>query len=128
VRFDVVTKGVILVFRECMVALGLLILVSGGLAAQPVGTMYDLRLRYDEVEMIELVPGVEVPADIWPDNHVVTVGDLVGVGVSLGDATALVDQNVNEAAQVPCTWGELKRCSLLGIPLSICCSPSKENG
>jgi hypothetical protein len=119
---------VILVFRECMVASGLLILVSSGLAAQPVGTVYDLHLRYDEVEMIELVPGVEVPADIWPDKHVVTVGDLVGVGVSLSDATAIVDENQNEAAQVPCTWSELKRCSHLGIPLSICCSPSKDNG
>jgi len=111
-----------------MVVLGLLILVTGVLAAQPVGTVYDLHLRYDDVEMIELVPGVEVRADMWPDDHVVTIGDLVSVGLSRSDATAIVNQSVNGAPQVPCTWGELKRCSLLGIPLSICCSPLKDNG
>ena len=114
--------------RDCILALGLLALVSGGLTAQPVGTVYDLHLRYDGVQMIELVPGVEVPADMWPDEHVVTIGDLVGVGVSLSEATAIVDQNANGAAQVSCTWSELKRCSLLGIPLSVCCSSSKDNG
>jgi hypothetical protein len=128
VRFDIVTKEVILVYRECMVALGLLILVWGGLAAQPVGTVYDLHLRYDAVGMIELVPGVEVPADMWPDNHVVTIGDLVGVGVSLGDATAIVDQNRNEGAQVPCTWSRLKQCAHEGIPMSECCGKIKASG
>ena len=124
----VVTKGVIPVFRESMLILGFLLLVAGGLSAQPVGTVYDLHLRYDGVEIIELVPGVEVPADIWPDNHVVTVGDLVGVGVSLRDAAAIVDQSVNEAPQVPCTWSRLKQCAYEGIPMSECCGKIKASG
>ena len=78
--------------------------------------------------MIELVPGVDVPADMWPDDHVVTAGDLVAAGVSLDDASAIVGYSETKGMVVPCTWSQLKWCVENNIPLGQCCGKIKESG
>lgn len=114
--------------RECIGMFGLLVLAVGGLCAEPLGTVYDLHLRYEKVEVIELVPGVEVPTDIWPDEHVVTALDLVSLGVSLDDAYAIVGESETKGVVVPCTWSQLKWCIENNIPMNQCCGEVKESG
>ncbi len=114
--------------RTFVLVLGVLVLVSVVVSAQPVSTVYDLHLRYEGAQMIELVPGVEVPADMWRDDHVVTAGDLVAVGVSIDDAGAIVGYSETKGMAVPCTWSQLKWCIENNIPLAQCCGMAKENG
>ena len=113
--------------RCTMLALGALV-ACPGLAGEPIGTVYDLRLRYEHVELIELAPGVEVPSDMWEDGHVVTVGDLVSVGMAYDDAVGIVEPSRTVRATVPCTWSRLNWCIELGIPLGECCGRAKETG
>jgi len=121
-------KGVSPMLRMWLLMVGLLVLLTTGLPAKPAETLHDLHLRHEEVQLIELVPGVEVPVDMWEDDHVVTVEDLVAVGVTLDDAETMVGQSNDTGAAVNCSWGRIKMCYLNGIPLDVCCPRTKNNG
>lgn len=118
-----------------MIRISILLIVimlpaAGGLLAQPVGSSYGFHLRPTEVQEIELAPGIVVSADMWSDDHVVTIADLVAVGMSFKDASDLVEPPANEPGTpaVPCSWGQMKWCFLNNIPMDRCCGKMKENG
>jgi hypothetical protein len=115
-------------FRILALALCILAAMSAQLPAKPVSSVYGLHMRYGKAEMIELVPGIEVPVDMWDDDHVVTAADLVAVGIAIEDAEKIVSQKPRGTAMFPCTWSRLKYCASNGIPLDECCGKTKDTG
>ena len=101
------------------------ILMSGSLCAEKASSLYEMKMQYREVEMIEIVPGVVVRSDIWPDDYVPTVEDFLALGVSYEELVEIFGEN----PRIPvaeCTWGQIKLC-FLGIPNS-CCPELKGDG
>ncbi len=101
------------------------------MAGQAVKSLYDIRVQYHDVEMIELMPGVVVRADIWPDDYVPTVEDFVSIGLSVEDAEAICYMRPNtERVLRGCTWGQIKLC-FAGKCIPSCCPencPDKKDG
>lgn len=100
-------------------------LCSALLAAPFVG-LYDVYQMYDGVEVIELVPGVAVRADIWPDDYVPTVEDFVALGVPYDDAIRICGANPPRNEVRDCTWGQIKMC--FGGTPNECCPDWKSDG
>lgn len=110
-----------------LAAIVVLLLSTCALSGKAIGTIDDLHNRYEAAKMVELVPGVEVPVNIWTDDHVVSVEDLVGVGVAIDDAVSILASG-DRSVVIPCTWSELKWCIANGIPLDECCGEDKNQG
>jgi hypothetical protein len=83
----------------CLIALSIALLV-GPASAQRIHTGQGMSEA--RVEEIELLPGVTVPVDIWPDDYVPTVEDFISIGFDESDA--------QEQATQDCTWGQIKAC------------------
>jgi hypothetical protein len=102
VRF--LSKEVNEVLRSCLI-LACLCAVSIALSVGPVvgqGTPTIQAPAEAQIEEIELAPGVWVPVDMWEDDYVPTVQDLVALGMSEEDAEATTERK--------CTWGQIKLC------------------
>ena len=104
---------------KASILLAVTLLLPFSLFAQPIASLYDMHMQYQQVEMIELAPGIVVRADIWPDDYVPTVKDLIAVGLPYEDAIQICEQQQSTTA-VPCTWGQIKMCALEGIPTLWC--------
>jgi hypothetical protein len=57
-----------------------------------------------QIEEIELAPGVWVPVNMWEDDYVPTLDDLIALGMAEDDAQELTERR--------CTWGQIKLCSM----------------